>query len=235
VLDLVERIEPTLWRAATDNDGFKLMSQHHGGGQALARWLDHRLDRGLPDAAGHRQTVTELADGSLLSSHTFDLADTLADPARIGVRFGVPPEFTHVRWFGLGPHENYPDRRSSALTGIWGGLPDELPYLVPQDFGLRSDCRWFELVAPAEGIALRITPRTPRLVNCSATWHTDEDLFAAADPTELVRREFLTVHVDAATRGLGTGSCGPDVLPQYRIAAGRHRLEYWLSVRVLSR
>ena len=96
------------------------------------------------------------------------------------------------------------------------------------------DCRWFELVAPSEGIALRVTPEVPRLVNCSASWHTDADLFAARDQTELVRRDFLTVHVDAATRGLGTASCGPDVLAEYRIAIGRHRLRYWLSVRVLS-
>ena len=234
VLDLVEVIEPTLWRAATDNDGFKLMSQHHGGGDALARWLHSGLPRGLPPSVQHRHTETEAPDGTVYVDHRFTLPEALADPARVGVRFSVPPEFTHVRWFGLGPHENYPDRRSGALTGIWGGVPDDLAYLVPQDFGLRTGCRWFELVAPSEGIALRITADAPQTVNCSATWHTDDDLFTARDQTELVRRDFLTVHVDASTRGLGTASCGPDVLPQYRIPAGAHRLRYWMSVRVLS-
>ena len=234
VLDLIDSPEPTLWRAPTDNDGFKLMTQHHGGGKALARWMEQGAHRGLPAEATHRYVEEELADGGLLASHTFHLPESLADPARLGVSFTLPEEFTHVRWFGRGPHENYPDRRSSTLTGVWGGAPDELPYLVPQDFGLRMDCRWFELVAPSEGIALRVIPEVPRLVHCSASWHTDADLFAARDQSELIRRDFLTVHVDAATRGLGTGSCGPDVLPQYQIAAGRYRLRYRLSVRVLS-
>jgi beta-galactosidase len=33
-----------------------------------------------------------------------------------------------------------------------------------------------------------------------------------------------------AHRGLGTASCGPDVLPQYRLSAGRYRFAYRLSV-----
>jgi beta-galactosidase len=231
--DYVGAITPTLWRAPTDNDGFKLMTQHHGGGQALERWLQSGLHHGLPAGVKHTAQQSFHEDGALTVRHTFVLPDEHADPARIGVVFPVSPVFTHVRWFGLGPHENYPDRRGAAISGIWAGEPDELPYVVPQDFGLRMDCRWFELLSPAEGIVLRIEPLIRTIVNCSATWHTDDDLYRAADQTELVRRDFLTVHVDAATRGLGTGSCGPDVLPAYRIAPGTYRLEFDLSIHPL--
>ena len=56
--------------------------------------------------------------------------------------------------------------------------------------------------------------------------HLAADLHAAHDQTELVRRGFLTVHLDAAHRGLGTASCGPDTLPQYRVGPGTYVLSY---------
>ncbi|MFM8531694.1 MAG: beta-galatosidase, partial [Ilumatobacteraceae bacterium] len=166
--------------------------------------------------------------------HTFVVPEELGDPARVGVVFPVSPAFTHVRWRGLGPYETYPDRRASAMHGVWSGEPDELPYLVPQDFGLRMDCRWFEVISPEEGIVLRFEAEYGTTFNASATWHTDDDLYTARDLTELTRRDFLTVHLDAATRGLGTGSCGPDVLPHYQIGAGASRLSYRVSTRTTS-
>ena len=48
------------------------------------------------------------------------------------------------------------------------------------------------------------------------------------DPLELARRPETIVHVDHWKRGLGTGSCGPDTLPRYRIGAGRHRFAWRL-------
>ena len=81
--------------------------------------------------------------------HVVEVPQSLADLPRVGVMFSVEPRFTRLRWFGRGPHENYPDRNRSALLGIWEGEPDECPYLVPQEHGLRTDCRWFELSTQA--------------------------------------------------------------------------------------
>lgn len=233
-LEAVANISPTLWRAPTDNDGFKLMRQHHGGGNALRQWLSWGLDGGLPDTIECEHHVLPETDGSVIVEQRIVIPAALDDVARVGSTFVAHEAFTRVRWFGLGPHENYPDRHASGLTGIWAGEPDELPYLVPQDFGLRTACRWFELIAPDSELALRVTPITPHLINCSAVWHTDDDLWQARDRSELVRRGQLTVHVDAATRGLGTASCGPDVLPQYRIRTGPWTLAYRLSLRPLT-
>jgi beta-galactosidase len=69
------------------------------------------------------------------------------------------------------------------------------------------------------------------VLHCSATHYRSADLFAASTHTELVPRPEVIVHLDVAHRGLGTASCGPDVLPQYRLAAGRYRFAYRLSVR----
>ena len=156
----------------------------------------------------------------------------MADLPRVGVTFSVEPRFTRLRWFGRGPHENYPDRNRSALVGIWEAEPDECPYLVPQEYGLRTDCRWFELLDPTRrrGPADRLAHR-PRLSTSLRRTTARRTCSRPAPLSELKRRDELVVCVDVAHRGLGTASCGPDVLPRYRLAVGRYELVYRLSLR----
>ena len=225
----------TLWRAPTDNDGMKLAPHLWPMfGKSLGRWLEQRLDSADPETlVGHVHVRTVMPDGSVVHTHTVDVPEALADLPRIGVRFDLPAGFDTVRWFGEGPHECYPDRRGSALTGVWESAPDPCPYLVPQEHGLRTNCRWMELVAsqgPHAGTTVRVTAQGSFL-HMSALTHTPEDLHAATEQGLLTERGTLTVHVDAAHRGLGTASCGPDTLPQHRIAPGRHEFSYVVSVR----
>ena len=112
------------------------------GGTALQRWLDAGIDH-LPaeQFVQHRVRRVEFA-GAVEYHHTVEVPTEHADLPRIGATFAVPARFTEVHWFGRGPHENYPDRNAGAVLGTWQQRPDELPYLVPQEFGLRTDCRW---------------------------------------------------------------------------------------------
>jgi beta-galactosidase len=231
---LVTPISLSIWRAATDNDGFKLMPELRQrirvGGQATEAWLQAGLDhRPAEELVQHRVERREVS-GGVEYHHTVVVPDTLADLPRVGVTFALPGRFSQVRWFGRGPHENYPDRNASAMLGIWQQAPDESPYLVPQEFGLRTDCRWLELIDPAKDQRVRVDVLQPSGLHCSATHSTAGDLFAAATATELHPRKELVVHLDVAHRGLGTASCGPDVLPQYRLAAGTYRFAYRLTL-----
>jgi beta-galactosidase len=233
---LVAPIALELFRATTDNDGFKLLPElslrHKIGGDAWQRWTEAGLHRHpADDLAEHTWWRAAAADGSVEYRHQVDVPEALADLARVGVSFALPARFSVMRWFGRGPHENYPDRRSGAALGIYEGPLDESPYLVPQEFGLRTDCRWFELLDPASGQRVRVDVLQPAVLHCSATHYRSADLFAASTHTDLVPRPEVVVHLDVAHRGVGTASCGPDVLPQYRLAAGRYRFAYRLSVR----
>ena len=224
-----------LWRAATDSDGFKLMPELaqrlRVGGQALRNWQDAGVDR-VPADELVSQTCTVRDDGEArVYRHVVDVPESLADLPRIGSLFVVAARFDRVRWCGRGPHENYPDRCSSAMVGTWDSAIDELPYIVPQEFGLRTECSWFELIDTASGEILTIEAVRPASLHISATHHTPGDLFGAATDAELRRRDEVVVCVDVAHRGLGTASCGPDVLPEYRIASGRHEFSYRLSLR----
>ena len=225
-----------LWRAPTDNDGFKLMpdlSESEGiGGQALVRWRRDRVDTAPADSLVEHTCVRETSDdgAAVTFHHRVVVPDSLADLPRIGVSFRIPGRFGALRWFGRGPHENYPDRASSATIGVWSGQPDVPPYLVPQEFGLRTDCGWFECVDVAAGQRFRIEALWPQALHVSATHYAASDLTAAANEADLVPLDDLVVHIDVAHRGLGTASCGPDVRPAYRIGTGPFTFAYRLTL-----
>jgi len=233
-----------LWRAPTDNDRIPgLAAEWERLGLAnLARILDSVEDAGgvtivrsrYRTGAGievpHEMVLTSLADGALRIDETAIIPDALPDLARVGTVLEVVPGLDRVEWFGRGPYETYPDRRRAGRVGRWRATLDELftPYVRPQESGGRADVRWIVL-ADAAGRGLRITNDRPRQV--SATRFRAEDLAAATHHGELVPRPAAIVHLDAAHRGLGTASCGPDTLPEYLVGPGTYRWS-WVLERI---
>ena len=218
-----------LMRATVDNDGYKVMpgfgEEHRIGGQALSRWARLGiLDDQIPTGIQHVQQRQVRDDGSVEYRHRVTVPESLAGLPRMGVQFALPKAFSYLRWFGRGPHENYPDRNSSAMHDVWAREPDELPYVVPQEFGLRTDCEWVEFVSSHSTV--RIDILQPATMHFSALHHTPMQLHEALDATQLLRSTNLIVHLDVAHRGLGTASCGPDVLSHYEIPAGTFDFAY---------
>jgi beta-galactosidase len=218
-----------LMRAPIDNDGYKVMpgfgETHRIGGRALTRWTRQGiLTDTIPTGVQHVQRREVQVDSSVVYHHRVTVPEPLSGLPRVGVRFALPNTFTHIRWFGRGPHENYPDRNAGALRDVWAREPDELPYIVPQEFGLRTDCEWIEFVSRDH--TLRIDVLSPATMHFSAVHHTPLQLFEAMDSTQLERYKDLVVHLDVAHRGLGTASCGPDVDPRYEVGAGVHEFSY---------
>jgi beta-galactosidase len=235
-LGLDIRPELTVFRAPTDNDGFKLMpelTERHGvGGTALRSWQAAGIDRTpADDLVEHRHDVEAGPEDSVIHHHEVVVPAHLDDLARVGVTFELPAAFDRVRWYGRGPRENYPDRNRGAMLGIWDAEVDQLPYLVPQEFGLRTDCRWFEFVRSDTKAVVRLDVIDPASLHVSAGRHRDSELYAASHETDLERGSTLVVHVDVAHRGIGTAACGPDVLDRYRLRPGPYRFSYRLTPR----
>ncbi|MBI4788767.1 MAG: DUF4981 domain-containing protein [Chloroflexi bacterium] len=245
-----------VWRAATDNDGIKLLLGREGGGP-LARWLElglhqiqYRLDhirlihaKGMPiveithHASGrgrwndfvHRHRYTLLPSGELWVENRVRLGQDIRDIPRIGVTLVLAPGLERLEWFGRGPWENYPDRKASAMVGRYTSTVAEqyVPYIMPQEHGHKSDVRWLSLVN-AQGHGLRVDG-LPR-IEFSTGHFTDADLFAAKHTSDLTPRAEIFVNLDAAHRGLGTASCGPDTLDEYRLLKSNYRFAFRLRV-----
>lgn len=137
---------------------------------------------------------------------------------RAGLVCHLDSTLRQVDYFAAGPYENYNDRRDGTSLGRFSATVETLGdhYVKPQSMGGREDLR--ELVlSDASGFGLKI--QTEGTVSFSALPFTDEDLMNAAHEWELEPREFIVLHLDAVTRGVGNASCGQDVdtLPQFRV------------------
>lgn len=240
-------------RGWTDNDGVKgKKEQWQAEWKPLGRWMQAGWNRwkmhveefrfiathsrvhwtaihrhslpDIPDAIIHRQAV-EWRDDGLTFTHTFEVHDQVPDLPRLGVRCVVAPAFNRLQWFGRGPHESYPDRKSGCRVGCFQGTVGDqyVPYIVPQEHGHKEDVRWLELT-DARGRGCHI--EGPRPFGASASHFFAEDLIAAYHTYDLKPRRTVELCIDARHRGLGTASCGPDTLPAYRVTPGTYRLAW---------
>ncbi|MFM7650818.1 MAG: hypothetical protein ACKO6O_07500, partial [Acidimicrobiaceae bacterium] len=234
---LVSPVELFLWRAPIDNDGYKLMPElfekQGTGSKAMQTWRERGLDsQSAEDLVKHDVFREVRADGREIDFfHRVVVPKSLDDLPRVGVRFSLQDGFDKIRWFGRGPFENYPDRKSGSILGEWAAKPDAPPYLVPQEFGLRTDMRWVEFISANSNKIVRIEILQPSSMQFSATNFSAHDLFVAENQCDLKPRKELIVHLDVAHRGLGTASCGPDVLEHYRIKSGTFSFSYRVTVR----
>ncbi len=85
--------------------------------------------------------------GQLTLSVQIDIANNMPPPARIGLTFQLKQVPKQVKWLGLGPHENYPDRKTSAIFSDWCLPFSQLytPYIFPCENGLRCDVKKLQL------------------------------------------------------------------------------------------
>jgi hypothetical protein len=193
--------------------------------EITSRWLCPGAKRYIT----HRHAYTVRPDGTLAVANTFTMDKRLPEVPRLGVTLVLPPALEQLAWFGRGPWENYSDRKRSALVAHHRSTVTDqyVPYILPQEHGNKTDVRWLALHDGA-GQGVRFAA-TGRLMEASASHFTAADLYAAKHTTDLTPRPEVHVNLDYAQRGLGTASCGPDALPQYRIQPGTYRLDFSVS------
>ena len=238
-----------VWRAPTDNDGMKLWSgQDH---KPLGRWRHLHLDkvrsrlvRALTKNDGAREFSFQATgrgkwtdfswslrlrqmDAGLQLTAEFTLGAAITDIPRIGLILALTPGFERLSWLGLGPWENYPDRKRSVWHAVHESTVTDqyVPYIMPQEHGLKCDTNWLELADAAR--TLKISAAKPFAFSASH-FHPD-DLTAAKHSIDLQPRTETVLCLDAAHRGLGTASCGPDTLPKYRLLGRRYRLDLQIA------
>ncbi|HUX40741.1 MAG TPA: glycoside hydrolase family 2 TIM barrel-domain containing protein [Rectinemataceae bacterium] len=250
---LIGPVQMNLWRVPTENDGLRLFMDKRGmedfafyyENKAMYAWLDAGLDslsfslrsseaKGSSLAISHDVTtktgrkagrfVQELVFGrrGIEASFLFDLDPHLPELPRVGIALSLAPGLERVHWYGRGPHENYPDRKSGAAFGLYESDVDGLgvPYVFPQENGNRGDTRWLEVSGSDCG--LRFESGSP--FNFGASHHSAQSLWKALHTCDIERRPETYLTLDAAQRGLGTATCGPDTLERYRLAPGPYSL-----------
>lgn len=135
---------------------------------------------------------------------------------RVGARFDLDPAVADrpVEWFGTGPAESYPDSASAARVGAFRASLDDLRvrYARPQETGHRPGLRALSL----GGLTLRAVA-APGLPGFQLARHTAQQWSRAGHEHELPPSRAVHLYLDAAQHGLGSRTCGPDVLPRHAL------------------
>ncbi len=158
------------------------------------------------------------SDGCIKVKSTFG-NEANQDFSRMGLIAALEPRLGNVQWFGRGPHENYPDRKTSAFMGVWEGTVNGMTeeYIKPQSMGERCDVEWVTFTDDkGEGIRIQTTDGN---LSFSALHYMDEELWQTKYLHELnkIHHPEIILHLDAAMRGLGNQSCGPGPLEKYEL------------------
>lgn len=239
-----------IFRGPTDNDGIKGWTGQKG--KPLGRWLEagyeqislHPLEaridgnrvitrtRGACKADENAFTLEQtwtLQGETLRVSNRFTVAQGLPDLPRLGVTLALAPGFENLEWLGRGPNENYWDRKAgSYLSRFQGTVSGQyVPYIVPQEHGNHTDVRKITLDNGEVAVAFRALNGA---MEASASHFTPADLLPAMHTFDLTPRAETWVNLDVHQRGLGTASCGPDTLDQYKIGPGEYALELAIVV-----
>ncbi|MEM7016283.1 MAG: glycoside hydrolase family 2 TIM barrel-domain containing protein [Pseudomonadota bacterium] len=248
---VIEGPTANLWRAPVDNDGIKLSQANERGNNALQRWVDWGLDNLqsvpqnaetttdsmqktvlLADAQGkqvaaHKQTIRQDENGWLHCEDVFTIPEKYNDLPRVGVALTLDARLEQLVYFGRGPEENYIDRdRGYPLGRYETTVSDEyVPYIVPQAHGNHTETRWLGLHDGKQGLLFVLTDSGQFTVS----HYHHSNIYNARHTVDLVKDAQIYLEIDCAHRGVGTGACGPDTLPEYRVGGGVHRL-HWMII-----
>lgn len=236
----------SIWRAPTDND------MH-----VKRKWIDEGYDRAamkIYDCAWTRTNESEVevsvrfslggytrrpiltgdaiwrfdGMGAAKLAVSVEVREELVFLPRFGLKLEMPAGAEEIEYAGFGPRESYADKRRSAKKGVYLTTVDELfeNYIRPQENGSRYGTEW--MIASNEmGMGLRFESRNAFSFNASR--YSPEELTAKTHDYRLRKSETTFLHLDYRMSGVGSNSCGPELLPQYRL--GEKSFAFDLSIR----
>jgi beta-galactosidase len=230
----------SLWRAPTDNDriGHMATKWNNYGIREISRTdcvitqsrTSIKVVNNWQTSTGidfkHTQLITPVVGGFTVKE-SVTIPKQFEDLARVGTLFELDGSLNELTYFGTGAHESYPDRKIGRIGRYVSTVASQyIPYVRPQENGGHAAVRWFE-IKNAAGNGLRFVMNKPAQV--SVTPNRDADLADATHDVEVHPCGNTVVHIDAAHRGVGTASCGPDTLEKYLIKTGVHTWEWTVT------
>lgn len=147
---------------------------------------------------------------------------------RFGVRMFLPRAFSSVEYYGYGPFESYLDKHQASTLGVYATTVAENfeNYLKPQENSSHMGCRFVTL---SDG-GTSLTAASAQPFSFNASEYTQEELTEKKHAYELQKCGETVFCLDYKMSGVGSNSCGPQLLPQYRLAEEHFNFTFDLIV-----
>ena len=236
-------MELNIWRAPTDNDMYiksEWKKAHYDKAYTRAYTTEVVQGKHGVKITSHASVVAETVQKILDVTITWkieaagkidaDIAvtkdDEFPDLPRFGVRMFLDKKLSAVRYFGMGPQESYRDKHQAASHGLYRANVRDLheDYIRPQENGSHYDCEYVELNNSRYGIVAS----AEKAFSFNVSYYTQEELEKKTHNYELTESDSVVFCVDYALNGIGSNSCGPVVLDQYRFDDVLFRFQFTL-------
>ena len=236
-------MELNIWRAPTDNDMY-----------IKKEWKKAHYDAAYTKA--YRIEVLQNKHGVFIMEHVAVVADTVQkildvemtwkinedgkieavieavkdkefpELPRFGIRMFLNKKMNEVTYFGMGPQESYRDKHQASCHGLFRSKVAQMheDYIRPQENGSHYDCDYVEITSGQYGIAAVSNDS----FSFNVSVYTQEELERASHNYELEESDSTVFCMDYAMNGIGSNSCGPDVLDKYRFAEEAFRFQFEL-------
>ena len=244
--------EPNFWRAPTDNDfGNKMQLKSNvwrtaGKNSTLEaiqvieenekKYIVAKLK--LNDVASDYTIKYFLGnDGALEIIPSYKKGNNpVPEMPRFGMLFVLKNKFENLDYYGRGPLENYPDRKTAAFKGIYQSkVADQyVPYTRPQENGYKTDVRWFTL-SNNKGNGLEIKGLQPLGISTLNNYPSDFDGGISKKnlhSSDITPREEVVVCVDLTQRGLG-GDNSWGAFPHDKYLLDKNEYSYGFIIKPL--
>lgn len=236
-------MELNIWRAPTDNDMYiraEWEKAHYD--EAYTRAYSEQILQNkfgvmiMCHAGVVAPTVQKLIDveimwkidgaGRITAGITAVKDEELPDLPRFGIRMFLDKKLSEAAYYGMGPQESYRDKHRAASHGLFRSSVQELheDYIMPQENGSHYDCDYVELSNLRYGIAVA----AEHTFSFNASNYTQEMLTQAKHNYELTEADSTVLCIDHAQNGIGSNSCGPVVLDEYRFREKEFRFDFTL-------
>ena len=236
-------MELNIWRAPTDNDMYiksEWKKAHYDKAYTRAYTTEVVQGKHGVKITSHASVVAETvqkildvtitwkieADGKIDADIAVTKDNEFPDLPRFGVRMFLDKKLSAARYFGMGPQESYCDKHQAASHGLYQANVDDLheDYIRPQENGSHYDCEYVELNNSRYGIVAS----AENAFSFNASYYTQEELEKKTHNYELTESDSVVFCVDYALNGIGSNSCGPVVLDQYRFDDVLFRFQFTL-------
>ncbi len=237
---IIKPMEYNIWRAPTDND------RGRGFGMVMSKWTAVGYDRLITgvrnlkivksksavsikvdfdlSAVSVKSVLSGTAEWKVTADGLISVFIAANRPSqfiylpRFGIRLFLRQEIDFVSYFGYGPTESYIDKHHACWHGFFEAKANELfeDYIRPQENGSHFDCSFLS-VSDKKSRTLRVVSEGKARFSFNVSHYSQEQLTKASHNFELSQERHTVVCIDYKMSGIGSNSCGPNLLPQYQL------------------